>query len=197
PRGPRVQHVRLAITGESRSAARDHARRGGELDARRLRVGADEDVARLRGGRVLRRGVPRRRRARATATVGRDVERAARAGRDLEFAAARIPGGDAGAARVRVVVRRVAVEDLLRGDDLLEIRLHRGHVGLLARLAELRDRDGGQDADDHDHDQQLDEREALPVLKHASLLFGLWWKETAAVYGQRVYHPTEFRHRIT
>src|SRR6266704_4627318 len=43
------------------------------------------------------------------------------------------------------------------------VRLHRGDVRLLLRVGELRDRDGGQNADDHHHDQQLNEREALAV----------------------------------
>src|SRR6266540_1854791 len=42
--------------------------------------------------------------------------------------------------------------------------LHRvGDVRLLLRVCELRDRDGGQNADDHHHDQQLNERETLAV----------------------------------
>src|SRR2546425_12454051 len=48
------------------------------------------------------------------------------------------------------------------------VRLHRGEVRLFLRVGKLGDRDGGQNADDHHHDQQLNEREALAV--HLTLL---------------------------
>ena len=50
--------------------------------------------------------------------------------------------------------------------EIPEIRLHRGRVGLRLGVRELRDRDRGEDADDHDDDQQFDEREAFPGVRH-------------------------------
>src|SRR5438445_13852120 len=41
--------------------------------------------------------------------------------------------------------------------------LHRSDVCLLLCILELRDRDGGKNADDHHHDQKLNERETLAV----------------------------------
>src|SRR5690606_22292732 len=49
--------------------------------------------------------------------------------------------------------------------------LDRRQLGLVLGRSELRDRDGGQDADDHDHDQQLDEGETLAILdQHVAVL---------------------------
>ena len=45
--------------------------------------------------------------------------------------------------------------------------LHRGDVRLLFRIRELRNGDGRQDPDDHDHDQKFDQSEAATVLHHA------------------------------
>ncbi|HZL64174.1 MAG TPA: hypothetical protein VFD50_04395 [Thermoleophilia bacterium] len=45
----------------------------------------------------------------------------------------------------------------------MDVLLDGGVLGLLPLIDEHRDGDGGQDADDDDHDQELDEREpALP-----------------------------------
>ena len=57
----------------------------------------------------------------------------------------------------------VGVVDLLLRGQVLQVRLHGGHEGLLTGLGELRDRDGGQDPDDDHDDQQLDEGETLVV----------------------------------
>src|SRR2546430_7389961 len=43
------------------------------------------------------------------------------------------------------------------------IGFHRSDVRLLLGVRELRDRDGGKNADDHHHDQKLNERETLAV----------------------------------
>src|SRR6185437_12586591 len=56
----------------------------------------------------------------------------------------------------------------LGGHQIPKIRLHRGDVRLRLGVGELRDRDGGQDTDDHHHDQQLNERETLAI--HLTLL---------------------------
>ena len=37
-----------------------------------------------------------------------------------------------------------------------------GRLGLALGIGELRNRDRGKDADDHDDDQQFDQREAVP-----------------------------------
>src|ERR1051325_966381 len=66
--------------------------------------------------------------------------------------------GDLGA-----VLDGVGEERLLSGHQVTKVGLHRGDVGLPLRIGELRDRDGGQDADDHHHDQQLNERKSLAV----------------------------------
>src|SRR5439155_9206539 len=54
------------------------------------------------------------------------------------------------------------------GHQVPKVRLHGGDVRLRLRVGELRDRDGGQDADDHHHNQQLNECETLAV--HLTLL---------------------------
>src|SRR4029077_1932366 len=61
------------------------------------------------------------------------------------------------------VVRRIGEEALFRGHHVAEVRLHRGDIRLRLRVRELRDRNRGENADDHDDDQQLDEGEALAV----------------------------------
>src|SRR2546430_14966163 len=67
---------------------------------------------------------------------------------------------------------------LLGRHEVTKVGLHRGDVRLPLRIGELRDRDGGQDADDHHHDQQLDERKSLAVhVLHTPgvvTLYGLW-----------------------
>src|ERR1035437_7963178 len=70
---------------------------------------------------------------------------------------------------VAVVVREVG---FLRGDEIAEVRLHRGDVRLFLRVGELRNRDRGKNADDDDDDQQLDEGEALLVTRHRGTPWG-------------------------
>src|SRR5207244_3181663 len=48
-------------------------------------------------------------------------------------------------------------------ERVTQVGLDRCELGLVLGRRELRDRDGGQDADDHDHDEQLDEGEAFAV----------------------------------
>src|SRR3989442_3365910 len=57
---------------------------------------------------------------------------------------------------------------LFRSHQVPKVRLHRGDVRLRLRVGELRDRDGGQDADDYHHNQQLNECETITV--HLTLL---------------------------
>src|ERR1051326_1698936 len=52
---------------------------------------------------------------------------------------------------------------LLAACTFAKVRLDRGQLGLVLGGRELRNRDGRQDADDHNHDQQLDEGKALTV----------------------------------
>src|SRR5204863_7722993 len=58
---------------------------------------------------------------------------------------------------------------LLSSHQVTKVGLHRGEVSLPLRIGELRDRDGGQDADDHHHDQQLNERKTLADRKSTRL----------------------------
>src|SRR3989442_9246460 len=44
-----------------------------------------------------------------------------------------------------------------------KVGLHRSEIRLLLGVRELRDRDGGKNADDHHYDQKLNERETLAV----------------------------------
>src|SRR5207247_7114555 len=66
----------------------------------------------------------------------------------------------AGAGRVLDGVSEVR---LLRRYHVPSLLVFRRVVFLSLRVGELRDRDGGQNADDHHHDQQLNEREALAI----------------------------------
>src|SRR5207245_10091855 len=52
---------------------------------------------------------------------------------------------------------------LFRSHEVPEIRLHRSQIRLLLRVGELRNRDGGQNTDDHHNDQKLNEGETLAV----------------------------------
>src|SRR2546422_7239146 len=52
---------------------------------------------------------------------------------------------------------------LFSGHQVPKIGLQRSDVRLLLGVRELRDRDGGKNADDHHHDQKLNERETLAV----------------------------------
>src|SRR2546423_8022985 len=66
--------------------------------------------------------------------------------------------GDFGA-----VLDGVGEERFLSRHEVPQVGLHRGDVSLPLRVGGLRDRDSGQDADDHHHDQQLNERKTLSV----------------------------------
>src|SRR5690606_224000 len=65
---------------------------------------------------------------------------------------------------VRVIACGARIVQLLLALQVAKVRHHGLLVRLLTRRTELRNRDGGQDADDHDHDEQLDQREALSAL---------------------------------
>ena len=71
----------------------------------------------------------------------------------------------ASAPRLGGVVVLVVVEIRLhRRHAVPEVRFHCRHVGPVLRVRELRDGDGGKDADDHDHDQQLNEGETVALI---------------------------------
>src|SRR2546423_10841915 len=89
--------------------------------------------------------VPRRR-------ASADVTRSGRTRDATDFA------GDFGA-----VLHGVGEDRLLSRHEVTHVGLHRSDVSLPLRVGELRDRDGGQDADDYHHDQQLNERKTLAV----------------------------------
>src|SRR6266513_5838197 len=72
-------------------------------------------------------------------------------------------GGVEVGAQVRGVLHRVGEIRLFGGHEVPEIRLHRSQIRLLLRVSELRNRDGGQNADDHHHDEKLDQGKALAV----------------------------------
>src|SRR2546427_3110007 len=63
----------------------------------------------------------------------------------------------------RSVLHRVREIRLFSGHQVPKVGLHRSEIRLLLGVRELRDRDGGKNADDHHHDQQLNERETLAV----------------------------------
>src|SRR5712692_6833064 len=63
----------------------------------------------------------------------------------------------------RRVLHRVREIRLFSGHQVPKVGLHRSDIRLLLGVRELRDRDGGKNADDHHHDQQLNERETLAV----------------------------------
>ena len=63
--------------------------------------------------------------------------------------------------------RRLSV---LTENVLLHARGERGGIRAALRVLELRDRDRGEDADDHDDDQKLDEGEAGPSTRHRRVL---------------------------
>src|SRR2546427_5104130 len=71
-------------------------------------------------------------------------------------------GGERGA-QVGGVLHRVGEIRLFGGHEVPEIRLHRSQIRLLLRVGELRNRDGGQNTDDHHDDQKLDQGKALAV----------------------------------
>src|SRR6266702_786856 len=68
------------------------------------------------------------------------------------------------------VLHRVGEIRLFGRNQVAQIRLHRSQIRLFLRVRELRNRDRGQDADDHDHDQKLDQCKSLAVHLGASLL---------------------------
>ena len=62
------------------------------------------------------------------------------------------------------VLRAVGEIRLFSRHEVAEVRLHRGDVGLLLRVRELRNRDRGKNADDDHDDQKFDEGEAFAVV---------------------------------
>src|SRR2546422_1032695 len=69
----------------------------------------------------------------------------------------------------RRILHGVGEIGLFSGHQVTKVGLHRGEIRLLLRVGELRNRDRGQNADDHDYDQQLNERETLAVHLHIPL----------------------------
>ena len=61
------------------------------------------------------------------------------------------------------VGRVVVIVLFLSCNQVAQVRLHGRHVRLLLGVSELRNGDGCQNADDHNDDQQLDQREAVLV----------------------------------
>src|SRR5258706_303548 len=104
----------------------------------------DVDVALLRGRSVCNVGRPpitRQRDGRTNHTGGRVVC----------------------GAKVGGVLYRVSKKRLFGRHEVPQIRLHRCEIRLLLRVSELRNRDRGQNADDHHDDQKLDQCKALAV----------------------------------
>ena len=66
----------------------------------------------------------------------------------------------------RRILAAVGEERFFSGDEVTKIRDHRGLVRLALRVRELRNRDRGQNADDHDDDEQFDEGKALSEFQH-------------------------------
>src|SRR2546427_6491085 len=95
---------------------------------------------------TLFRSVVVRDRHAPAAVTGREADGAEVVpGRDTEVDRTR--GGRRGARRGRGVLDRVGEVRLFGGLQVPKVRLHRGDVRLRLRVGELRDRDGGQDAD--------------------------------------------------
>src|SRR5436305_10770395 len=55
---------------------------------------------------------------------------------------------------------------LFVGRHVAKVRLHRGDVRLILGVSELRNRNRGKNADNHDYDQKLNERKALFIACH-------------------------------
>src|SRR6266704_2363105 len=66
-------------------------------------------------------------------------------------------------AEVARVLHRVGEIRLFGRDQVAQIGLHRREIRLFLRVRELRNRDRGQNADDHDHDQKLNQCETLAI----------------------------------
>src|SRR5215208_5152274 len=113
------------------------------------RARANRDLAGL--GR--RQAAVRSRRRPARARAGTD--------RDRDTGRALVAGRAEVRRRARVEARVVSEVRLLGRDEVAEVRLHRGDVRLLLRVRELRDRDRGKNAEDHDDNQELEQRETL------------------------------------
>src|SRR6266545_2452296 len=72
------------------------------------------------------------------------------------------------------VLERVGKVRLFRRDEVAKVGLHRSDVRLLLRVRELRNGDGGKNADDDDHDQKLDQRETLAIHLDIPLVLVSW-----------------------
>src|SRR5439155_17843249 len=121
------------------------------LGGRRVRRRTDEDRAGPR--RNLIRDVRRP----PIARRGQTGQRVPRGLAERRFARRR------GTGRRTRVLDRVREIGLFGRDQVAKVGLHRGDVRLLLGVRELRNRDRGQNTDDHDHDQQLNQRETLAV----------------------------------
>src|SRR5215207_4119595 len=88
---------------------------------------------------------------------------------------------------VRRVDRRIREVRLFGRHEVAEIRLHRRDVRLRLGVGELRDRDRGQDADDHDNDQKLDQGEAATGRAHRGTLECKWTPRGGRWLGGRYF----------
>src|SRR5688572_22668869 len=163
-RGPEASPDHASLTSESLPEPRgglplgragDLTRRAGRRGTNgRGRRGAVEDHAALSRAERAVRGAGRPARSRRSNADGHTL--------------GRNEGQRGGAVGVGV---EVGVVDLLLAREVLEVRLHRGEVRLLTGRGELRDGDGRQDPDDHDHDEELDQGEALFVTHTSTTSF--------------------------
>src|SRR2546428_6079555 len=62
------------------------------------------------------------------------------------------------------VLHRIREIRLFSGHQVPKVGLHRSDVCLLLGVRELRDRDGGKNADDHSYDENMTERQTLADL---------------------------------
>src|SRR3954453_6637946 len=138
--------VALRVGGRL-AAALGRARARARRDTRGRALRDRERVGRLRDrhDRVARAGAGRR---------DRDL---ALAGADVEARVAELRRGGA----VRVVAGGIRATRLDLRDRVARVRLRLGVLALLLLTEEGRQGDRGEDADDQDHDEKLDEREAL------------------------------------
>src|SRR6266542_3501718 len=131
------------------------------------------------GGRGDRR-VTDEDRARLGRVEAGDVDRptvAGNGGRPEDVARRRAENRGTGSrrtARRAGVLERVGEVRLFRRDGVAKVGLHRSDVRLLLRVRELRNGDGGKNADDDDHDQKLDQRETLAIHLDIPLVLVSW-----------------------
>src|SRR5438270_834834 len=109
-----------------------------------------------------------------------DVGRPAVRGRGDRWrgVARRLGEGDTTRTDRRRVLDGVGEVRLFRRHQVAQVGLHRGEIRLFLRVGKLRDRDRGQNADDHNHDEQLNQRKTLAVHLYIPLCLSVFANTT-------------------